>query len=440
MLFYRILAGLALAAYAPLALARRALGGRRMGDLRGRLGRVPPPDLSGGVWIHAVSVGEVGVAAGLFAALHRRLPGVRIGVSTTTAAGREVAERTFAGRAPVFAFPFDLAGPVERALNAARPGLVVLTETEIWPLFIERAARRGIRVALVNGRISERSFARYRLVRGWLHATLKRISLYAMQSLDDAKRVRDLGAPAAWIHVLPNVKFDAAAAPGFADASRLRAAAGSRSIAVAGSTGEGEEALVLDAWQRLPERPLLVIAPRRPERFDAVARLAQSRGLTVLRRSIPGAPSAPVDVYLLDSMGELASIYREAAIAYAGGSLIPTGGQNPIEAWSAGVPVVSGPHMENFRAVADSGEKLGILRRVRGVDDLAATLAEALHDRPALSKLGERARALVEESRGASEQTAELLAELLQAKQTDDESTAGRRRQLAPSRREPGRT
>jgi 3-deoxy-D-manno-octulosonic-acid transferase len=237
LLLYRAFAALALAAYAPWAVLRRALGGRRVGDLRGRLGRVLPPDLSGGVWIHAVSVGEVGVAAGLFAALHRRLPGVKIGVSTTTAAGREVAERTFAGRAPVFAFPFDLAGPVERALNAARPepgrpdrnrDLAALHRAG-------RAARDP--VALVNGRISERSYARYRRVRGWLEGTLKRISLYAMQSLDDAKRIRDLGAPVAWIHVLPNVKFDAAAAPGFADASRLRACAGSRAILVAGSTG-----------------------------------------------------------------------------------------------------------------------------------------------------------------------------------------------------------
>jgi len=437
LLLYRVLAALALAAYAPWALLRRALGGRRVGDLRGRLGHVLPPDLSGGVWIHAVSVGEVGVAAGLFAALHRRLPGVRIGVSTTTAAGREVAERTFDGRAPVFAFPFDLAGPVERALDAARPGLVVLTETEIWPLFIERAARRGIRVALVNGRISDRSFARYGRVRGWMRATLKRISLYVMQSLDDAKRIRDLGAPAAWVHVLPNLKFDAGAAPGFADASRLRASAGSRAIVVAGSTGEGEEALVLDAWQRLPERPLLVIAPRRPERFDSVARLAESRGLSVLRRSTPGPPAAPVDVYLLDSMGELASVYREAAIAYAGGSLIPTGGQNPIEAWSAGVPVVSGPHMENFAAVAAAGEGLGILSRIGGADELAKSLAESLRDRPALARLGERARRLVEESRGAAENTAELLAELLEAKHTDDEGTAGRRRRLARETRRP---
>jgi 3-deoxy-D-manno-octulosonic-acid transferase len=443
LLLYRVLAALTLAAYAPVALLRRAFGGRRLGDWKARLGGSPTPDLSGGVWIHAVSVGEVGVAAGLFAALHRRLPGVRIGVSTTTAAGREVAERTFAGRAPVFAFPFDLARPVERALDAARPSLVVLTETEIWPLFIERAARRGIRVALVNGRISERSFARYRRVSGWMRPTLKRISLYAMQSLEDARRARDLGAPAAWIHVLPNVKFDATPAPGFADAPRLRAAAGSRAIVVAGSTGEGEEVMLLDAWQRVPERPLLVLAPRRPERFDAVARLVETRGLSLARRSSPHVSrltSHGVDVYLLDSMGELASVYREAALAYAGGSLIPTGGQNPIEAWSAGVPVLSGPHMENFRAVAAAGEELGILRRVSGTDELSRALAEALGDRPALARLGERARRLVEESRGAAERTAELIAELLEAKRTDDESTAGRRRQLAPSRREPRRT
>jgi 3-deoxy-D-manno-octulosonic-acid transferase len=146
-----------------------------------------------------------------------------------------------------------------------------------------------------------------------------------------------------------------------------------------------------------------------------------------------------VDVYLLDSMGELASVYREAALAYAGGSLIPTGGQNPIEAWSAGVPVVSGPHMENFRAVAAAGEKLGILRRVGGVDELARRIGDALRDRPALAALGERARRLVEESRGAAEKTAELLAELLAAKRTDDDGTAGRRRQLAPGR-EPRRS
>jgi 3-deoxy-D-manno-octulosonic-acid transferase len=420
LLLYRVLAALALAAYAPWALLRRAFGGRRWGDLRGRWSGSPTPDLSGGVWIHAVSVGEVGVAAGLFAALRRRLPQAPIGISVTTAAGREVAERLFAGRAPVFAFPFDLARPVEAALDAARPALVALTETEIWPLFIERAADRGISVALVNGRLSERSFARYRRVRGWLRPTLERFALFAMQSPEDARRIQELGAPAARVRALPNLKFDAASPPELLDAQRLRDAAAGRAILVAGSTGEGEEALVLDAWSRLPERPLLVLAPRRPERFDAVAKLVASRGLSLVRRSSPPSasglpPPGPVDVYLLDTMGELAAAYREATIAFAGGSLVPRGGQSPIEAWAAGVPVLSGPHMENFRAVAAAGEELGILRRAAGVDALASALRDALRDRAATARLGERARRLVDDSRGAAERTADLLAALLPA-------------------------
>ena len=418
MLFYRALAALALAAYAPWALLRRALGGRRLGDLTGRFARVPPPDLSGGVWIHAVSVGEVGVAAGLFAALRRRLPAVPIGVSTTTAAGRELAERIFAGRAPVFAFPFDLEGPVRRALESARPALVVLTETEIWPLFIRRATERGAAVALVNGRLSERSFARYRRVRAWLRPTLGRVALFAMQSAEDAHRADELGAPADRVYVLPNLKFDAPFPSEFPDAARMRAAAAGRSVIVAGSTGEGEEPLVLDAWQRLPDRPLLVLAPRRPERFDAVARLVESRGLSLLRRSTAASrlpPPALVDVYLLDTIGELASAYREASVAYAGGSLVATGGQSPIEAWAAGVPVLCGPHMENFRAVAAAGEALGILRRARGVDELAARLGELLGDPAGLARLSDRSRRLVDESRGAAEKTADLLAGLLQS-------------------------
>jgi 3-deoxy-D-manno-octulosonic-acid transferase len=418
LLLYRALAALALAAYAPWALLRRAAGGRRVGDLRGRFGRSLPPDLSGGIWIHAVSVGEVGVAAGLFSALRRRRPDVPIGISVTTAAGRAVAERVFAGRAPVFAFPFDLEGPVSRALDAAHPALVALTETEIWPLFIDRATSRGIRVALVNGRISERSFRRYGLVRRWLRRTLERVSLFAMQSPEDARRIESLGAPADRVRALPNLKFDAAPAAEFADAARLREAAGARGIVVAGSTGEGEETMVLDAWQALPDRPLLVLAPRRPERFDAVARLVASRGLSLMRRSssahgTPLGAHGSLDVYLLDSVGELAAAYRGAAVAYAGGSLIPTGGQSPIEAWAAGVPVLCGPHMENFRAVAALGEELGILARARDAKELAGLLAESLRDRAAAERLGERARRLVEESRGAAETTAGLLTGLL---------------------------
>ena len=329
-----------------------------MGDIRGRMGRSAYPDLEGGIWIHAVSVGEIGVARNLLRALRKARPGCRIGLSVTTAAGRELAERTLSGEASIFAYPFDLAGPVERALDATRPSLVLLTETEIWPLFLERAAGRGVPVALVNGRISERSFRGYRRVRPFLREALGRISLFAMQSAEDARRVTELGALESRVLVGGNVKYDLPSPAPFADATRLGAAAAGRPIVVAGSTGEGEEALVLDAWQRLAPRPLLVLAPRRPERFDEVARLCQSRGFKIERRSTPARlppPASSTDIYLLDSIGELASIYGHAALAFIGGSLVARGGQNPIEAWAAGVTAVAGPHMENFRDVAAAG-------------------------------------------------------------------------------------
>ena len=293
MLFYRALAALALAAYAPYALVRSLFGAHRLGDIRGRMGRCAYPDLAGGLWIHAVSVGEIGVARNLMRALRKARTGCRVGLSVTTAAGRELAERTLSQEASIFAYPFDLAGPVERALAATRPGLVLLTETEIWPLCLERAARRGAAVALVNGRISERSFRGYRRVRAFLHGTLGRISLFAMQSAEDARRVRQLGARDSRVLVGGNIKYDLPCPAPFADADRLRAVAAGRPIVVAGSTGEGEEALVLDAWQQLVPRPLLVLAPRRPERFGEIARLCESRGFRVTRRSTPNSPGRP---------------------------------------------------------------------------------------------------------------------------------------------------
>jgi 3-deoxy-D-manno-octulosonic-acid transferase len=415
LLLYRALAALSLAAYAPWALLRSVTGGKRLGDVRGRLGRRPYPDLSGGVWIHAVSVGEVGVARNLVRALEEVLPSARLGLSVTTAAGRDLADRTLADCTAVFAFPFDLAGPVERSLSATRPGLVVLTETEIWPLFLERAQRRGIPVALVNGRISERSFRRYGRVRHWLAPTLERIALFAMQSPEDARRIVELGAPEARVRVFGNLKYDLPEPAPFADRERLRAAAGGRPVLVAGSTGEGEEALILEAWQGIDPRPFLVLAPRRPERFDAVAALVESRNLRLVRRSsaasqLPSPDSA--DAYLLDSIGELASVYRHAALAFVGRSLVPGGGQSPIEAWAAGTPVVAGPHMENFRDVAASGEALGILERVSDPQALRRVVSAALAAAGETGRRGADAARFVAESRGAASRTARALAAL----------------------------
>lgn len=406
MLLYRALAAAALAAYSPYALVRSLGGGRRLGDVRGRLGGRAWPSLEGGVWIHAVSVGEIGVARNLLDAILRSRPGTRAGISVTTAAGRELAERAFAGRAPVFPFPFDLAGPVERALEEVRPGLILLTETEIWPLFLERAERRRIPVALVNGRLSERSFRRYRLAPGFVRETLGRLALLAMQSPEDARRALALGAPPDRVIVTGNLKYDLPAPGPFPDAARLRAAAGGRPVIVAGSTAEGEEPLLLDAWATLDPRPLLVIAPRRPERFEAVARLCESRGLVVVRRTAADSANTACDVYLLDSIGELASAYGTADIAFVGGSLVPHGGQNPIEAWAAGVPALAGPHRENFRDVAAAGEARGLLERVVDPPSLARALAAALAAPERTRERGLEAARFVAESRGAAERTA----------------------------------
>jgi 3-deoxy-D-manno-octulosonic-acid transferase len=421
LLVYRLLSFAALAAYAPYALVRSLLGRRKIGNLRGRLGREPYPDLSGGVWVHAVSVGEVGVARNLLGELARRDPSRRLGLSVTTAAGSEMARRVVGSVSvpvPVFAFPLDLAGPVERSLAGVRPGLVLLTETELWPLFLERAARRGIAVALVNGRLSERSFSRYRLVAGPFSRILAQVSLFAMQSEEDARRAVTLGAPPDRVRVTGNLKYDLPVAAPFADAARLRAAAAGRPVFVAGSTGEDEEGPVLEAWSSIPEaeRPLLAIAPRRPERFEPVAAMLRQRGFGVVRRSGDAAPPANPGgtVYLLDSIGELAALYRESPLAFVGGSLVPPGGgHNPIEAWAAGASVIVGPHTHNFRDIVSDGSRADILERVDGPAELAAAIRRCLADTDELTRRSAAARRAVEANRGAVARTADLVLPLL---------------------------
>ena len=302
---------------------------------------------------------------------------------------------------------------MDRALTQTRPALVLLTETEIWPLFLERAAALAIPVALVNGRISTRSFARYGRVKRFLAGSLSRIALFAMQSEEDAGRVRALGAPPERVVNLGNLKYDLPQGRPFADADRLARAAAGRPVLVAGSTGEGEEELVLEAWSGLTHRPLLVLAPRRPERFDEVARVCESRSLRVIRRSIPDSqiptPHPSVDVYLLDSIGELASIYSEATLAFIGGSLVDTGGQNPIEAWAAGLPAIAGPHMENFHEIAAQGRALEILVLAAGPGQLSELLEKALGDPEGTSRRGTEAARFVAASRGAADRTAEAV-------------------------------
>ncbi len=422
MFLYRLLSVLALILYSPYALVRSVAGRRRLGDIRGRLGLAPYPDLDGGIWVHAVSVGEVGVARNLLAALSQRAPGARLGLSVTTAAGLAAA-RPLTGRGiAVFSFPLDLAGPVEKALSAVRPGLILLTETELWPLLLERARAAGVSVALVNGRISDRSFRRYLLVRRWLRRVLDNISLFAMQTDEDARRIERLGARPERILVTGNIKYDLASAPPFSDAGRLRATAAGRPILIAASTGEGEEQIVLEAWKGLDPRPLLVLAPRRPERFDDVASLVGRSGFRLIRRSEtptasldsrPWTPDRRPDIYLLDSIGELASVYAEASLAFLGGSLVATGGHNPIEAWAQGVAVLVGPHTGNFREITEAGQRLGFLEKVVDARELSRAFGLALKDPAGTAARGDHARRFVSESRGAAAATADSAVKLL---------------------------
>jgi 3-deoxy-D-manno-octulosonic-acid transferase len=422
MFLYRVLSVLALLIYSPYALVRSVAGRRRLGDIRGRLGLAPYPDLDGGIWVHAVSVGEVSVARNLLAALSRKAPGARLGLSVTTAAGLEAARPLTGQGIAVFSFPLDLAGPVEKALSAARPGLILLTETELWPLLLERARAGGVPVALVNGRISDRSFRRYLLLRGWFRRVLENISLFAMQTDEDARRIERLGARPERILVTGNIKYDLASAPPFADAVRLSTAAAGRPILIAASTGEGEEQIVLEAWKGLDPRPLLVLAPRRPERFDDVAALVEGSGFRLIRRSQAPAASrdsrlstrdSRPDIYLLDSIGELPSVYGEASLAFLGGSLIATGGHNPIEAWAQGVAVLVGPHTGNFREITQAGQRLGILESVADARELSRAFDLALKDQAGTAARGDHARRFVAESRGAAASTADSVVRLL---------------------------
>jgi 3-deoxy-D-manno-octulosonic-acid transferase len=241
---------------------------------------------------------------------------------------------------------------------------------------------------------------------------MQRVSLFLMQSEEDARRMEGLGAPPSRIRTMGNVKYDLPLAPPFGDAARLERAARGRPVLVAASTAEGEETAVLDAWRSLSPRPLLAIAPRRPERFDEVAREVAAAGLPLVRRCSADDDS-PADVYLLDTIGELASLYSHARLAFVGGSLARKGGHNPIEAWAAGVPVVVGPHTDNFREITAKGESLGILTRVAGIADLARALGAELADSERLDRRGAAARRFVSENRGAAEATAREVLALL---------------------------
>jgi 3-deoxy-D-manno-octulosonic-acid transferase len=405
-----------------LALPHFLWKGRRSGKyrrtFRERMGALPPglgPGRPGSIWVHAVSVGEVLAARPLLDALKRRFPKRQVFLSTTTLTGRAVAERGVAADGLFFA-PFDFPGPVRRALSRLDPELLILVETELWPNLVHQARRRGTRVALVNGRISPRSHPRYRRAGPLLRRMLAEVDLFLMQSPPHAERVLALGAPPERVRVAGNLKFDAPAPPE-PPAPLARLLGDGRPVWVAGSTVEGEEAAVLAAFGRVRQHCAdlaLVLVPRHPERFDLVPPLVEEAGFRCLRRSQLGTESAgPVEVVLLDTLGELAGVYALATVVFVGGSLVPAGGHNVLEAAAAGKPILVGPHMENFQEIADQFRSEGALIQVASAEALADAVSELLADAARRQTLGEAGRALLARNRGALTTTLDAIEELL---------------------------
>ena len=413
-------AGLGLAA--PVLLARR--GRHYLATLPARLGRLPAAQGERPLWLHAASVGEAGVAATFARALP---PGLDLVVTTVTPTGQAAAKKLFVplaegGRSVVVTYlPFDFDPLVSRFLEHFGPRALVLLESELWPFVLRSCRRRGIPVAVLNARVSDRSFARMRRAGSLCRRTLlDPVQRFGAQSPQDEDRLRVLGASDEAVSLTGNLKFDTPEpAPVTGLERSLRKLAGGRPILVAGSTMPGEEPIVLDAFDRLDREALLVLAPRHPERFDEVWREIEDRSLGAFRRSAipaegPGARprESALRVVLLDSLGELASIYRLAAAAFIGGSLVPTGGHNPIEAARFGVPVLVGPSMENFRRIARDFEAEGLT--VTGDGEALSRAWRRFLDRPdEAAEQGRRGRAIVSRNRGAVERSVDLLSELV---------------------------
>ncbi len=419
-LVYSVGLALAFVLAAPVYLLRDRGTGRYRKSFRARMGGAagPPPGAPGAIWVHAVSVGEVIAARVLVSALKVRYPDRPVFVSTTTVTGQEVAKATLKDADGVLYAPFDFAFAVRRVLRRLRPALLVLVETEIWPNLIHEARRSGARVAVANGRLSPRSYPRYRRIRFVLARVLREVDLFLMQGEPHAQRARLIGAPPERVRVTGNIKFDAlpvAAAPPPALAAVFRGL--TAPVWVAGSTAPGEEEAVLAAFRDLRAAfadARLVLAPRHRERFGEVPALVAGKGFRWERRSaLDGRAWGGEEVLILDTLGELAHVYAFATIVFVGGSLVPAGGHNVLEPAAAGRAVIVGPHMENFQEIADELLAEGALVQVDGPRALAEAARRLLANPGERERIGAAARAVVERNRGAVAATVDALSRLV---------------------------
>ncbi|MGE0463242.1 MAG: 3-deoxy-D-manno-octulosonic acid transferase [Vicinamibacterales bacterium] len=396
-----------------------------VGSLGQRMGYLPVSfnmDGDESIWIHAVSVGEVLTARPLIADLRKRYPQLKVFLSTTTIAGQQLARRSVPNVDEVFYFPFDLGIFVRRTLDLVRPRMFLMMETEIWPVVLRECRRRGVRTAVVNGRLSTRSFSRYRMIRPFMRRVLLDVDRFCVQSDESARRFIDLGADPARVMITGSLKFDSLDPPGQVRARdrvlRYFRVAASRPIIVAGSTMKGEEAAVLRAFRRVRAAwpsALLIVAPRHPERFTEVEQLCRGEGWKTARRSELAIDADPrADIVVLDTIGELATLYQLGTVVFVGGSLVPTGGHNVLEPAIFGKPIVFGPHMDNFREIADTFLASGAAVRLDDEGQLEEAFLGLLGDPVRRARLGAAARALVEANRGAKDKTMTVLEGLVQ--------------------------
>ena len=426
-LAYSLLTLLVFVVVSPYFLYQAVRHRKYIGSLRQRLGYLPVSfnvDGEESIWIHAVSVGEALTARALVEDLRNRYPRVRLFLSTTTMTGQEVARRSVQHVDGIFYFPFDWAFAARRTLDVVRPRIFIMMETEIWPNLLRLCRQRGVKTLVINGRISSRSYPRYRLVRPLFRRVLADVDHFCMQSEESARRLIDLGADPARVTVTGSLKFDSLELPAAAGHAKprdrvlrfFRIPVG-RPVIVAGSTFRGEEAAVLRAFRRIKltmPTALAVLAPRQPERFGEVEHLARDAGFQTVRRSelpIDGEPRA--DVVVLDTIGELAQLYQIATAVFVGGSLVDHGGHNILEPAMYGKAIVFGPHMGNFREIAETFVSNAAAVQLTSDRELDETMAALMGDPVKRARLGAAARALVEANRGAKNKTLAVVEELV---------------------------
>ncbi len=428
---YSLLLGLGFVILLPRFVIDAFRHGKYVAGFSERLGSVPPNGNEGRpvIWLHCVSVGETQAARPLVKGIKARFPNHSIVVSTTTSTGQLLARAILKGDVErVFYFPFDWRWAVRRTLNTIKPTAVLLMETELWPGFLRECERREIPVAIVNGRLSDQSFRRYRLIKGFMKRVLASLNIAIMQTEADAARLGALGMSESRTRVAGNLKFDAGTLPApdraSTEFSQRFGLTKDSAVILAASTHSPEERLLLEAFKRISpgnETAMrLIIAPRHPERFTEVAGLIKAAGCSWTRRSsASSSEDRESEVILLDSIGELQAFYPLATVVFVGGSIAKTGGHNILEPAAAGTCVVTGPHTFNFRLIMDTfvaAEAVVQLPNVppsESVDQLVTIFSELLTDESRRRELGKRGKILVDQNRGATERTLHLLEPML---------------------------